>query len=656
MSGKLIHAIYLVLSLGLPLTGVASAASPDLVGWWKFDEGSGNTAADSSGNENHGTLSATNIEWTDEGWIDGALNFTGGDNYVAVPDSPTLNPTEEITIAAWLKPSWTANNRVLQKGPSDNQYRLLRDWGGKFVFHLAGVSNGRLECTPCPAVGEWTHVAATYDGAAMKVYYNSKLVGELAASGGISTCIDHLYIGNKHSGAPAGDGYKGIMDEVRLYSRALTEAEVAAIYAGAPIDERIARDPNKVLREAYEDIQQFGDWRTNPTVRTESADEISEMLLIIAKAKEAKDAPSQEVLKDYYELTTQFPDSPHTVEALCKIVMLDKQNGLEYAMNFLQKSGTVSRTIAFYAALIRDTLLRSDYANTEKYVKLFIDRHTSSKEGLKFMVQLMSSLEGVPRRERLYEIIEHSVAQNPDSAIRCAVFRQRALALSDSKNFNGLLEMAESVRQKFPETRLATCATAVLADHRYQQGNFVSALEAFKLGLLAKHRPEPAIIKDIDNTLTLYNAYTLRTQGIDSGKLYKALAEYFHRSGRYAVAVHCYRQSAKAKDFSLDVFERAASEIAKYCNTGPENEVWFWKGLLTAEEGDLMTAAFIYEHFLKVDDSSILAAKALHTLARAQMALGWYPEAKETVAKAKSISSCQPVIELEQELTRYDNR
>jgi len=650
MCRKLIYLFCLILALGLVLTSVAEGADLSLVGWWKFDEDSGDTAADSSGNENHGTLSATNIEWTEEGWINGALNFTGGDNYVVVPDSPTLNPTEEITITAWLKPTWAGNNRILQKGSGDNQYRLLRESGDNLVFHLAGLSNDKLVNIPCPSEGEWTHVTATYDGAAMKVYYNSKLVGEVATSGAISTSTGPLYIGTKHPGAPASDGYKGVMDEVRLYSRALTETEVAVVYEGGTIDEQIARNPDKVLQEAYEDLKQFGDWRTNPKVKKEHAAEISEMLLIIGKAKEAKGASSEEILKDYYKLTTQFPNPPQAIEALCGIVILDEQNGLEYAMNFLEKSGTASRIIAFYAGLIKSFMVRSDYAKVDKYVKLFIDKNASSEKGPKLMAQIMSSLGQIPRQEQLYEIVDRRVAQDPNSVIRCAVFRQRALALSGDRNSGRFLEKAKSVRLRFPGTRLATCATAVLADNQYQQGNFVSAFEAFKPGLFAEHRSESAIIEDLSSIVVLYNVNTLRTQGIDLGKVYETLAKYCHSLSRNAVAVHCYKQSAKAKGFSLDAFERAASKIVNYCNTTPENEIWFWKGLFAAEEGDLMAAGLMYERFLKTDATSILAAKAYYDTARARIVLDQYSEARDAIAEAKRISPCESIIQLELEL------
>ncbi len=650
MGRKLIYLFFLVLLPGPILTKAAEGTDPSLAGWWKFDESSGDIAADSSGNANHGSLSATNIKWTEEGWINGALNFIGADNYVSVPDSPTLNPVEEISITAWLKPTWTGNNRILQKGPVDNQYRLLREFGDNFIFHLSGLSNDRLGNIPCPPGGQWTHVAAVYDGTSMKVYYNSKLAGEKATSGALSTSAGPLYIGTKHPGAPSGDEYNGIIDELRLYSRALTESEVALIYAGGTIDERIDRNPDKVLREANEDMQRFGDWRTNPKVKQEYSTEISEILLIIGKAKEAKGAPSEEILQAYHNLIMQFPNSPQAIEALCGIVVLDEQNGLEYATNFLEKNGTSSRLAAFYTGTIRSFMVRSDYTNVDKYVKLFIDNHASSKKGLILMAKIMSSLSQVPGREQLYEIIERRVSQEPNSVIRCGLFRQRAIAHTVDGNSDQLLKKAELVRRKFPGTRLATSASAILADNEYQQDNFVSAIKVFKPELFAEHRPESAIIEDINSLIVLYNVNTLRTQGIDLGKVYEGLAKYSYSLNRNATSAFCYRQSAKVKGFYLEAFKRAASKATKYSNTTAENEIWFWKGLFAAEDGDLMAAGLLYEKFLKTDAMSILAARAYYDTARARMLLGQYAEARDAITEAKRISPCEPVIQMELEI------
>jgi hypothetical protein len=75
------------------------------------------------------------VEWTKDGKIGGAMKFTGPYNYVQVQSSNSLNMTQAITIAAWINPSWTGNNRIMQKssGGGDNQYRLLKEWGDFMV-------------------------------------------------------------------------------------------------------------------------------------------------------------------------------------------------------------------------------------------------------------------------------------------------------------------------------------------------------------------------------------------------------------------------------------------------------------------------------------------------------------------------------------------
>jgi len=71
---------------------------PDFIGWWKFDEGEGNIAYDSAGN-NHGTIYGA--QWT-TGQINGALDFDGVDDYVEIADDDSLTPSSEITISFWI--------------------------------------------------------------------------------------------------------------------------------------------------------------------------------------------------------------------------------------------------------------------------------------------------------------------------------------------------------------------------------------------------------------------------------------------------------------------------------------------------------------------------------------------------------------------------
>ena len=105
---------FLLLSvLVLSMTGHASA---ELVGYWKFDEGSGTTAVDSSGQGNDGTLKGA-PEWA-VGQLGDALDFDGSSDYVEVPHNPSLSITEAITIAAWSYMSTGASGEmaIVSKG------------------------------------------------------------------------------------------------------------------------------------------------------------------------------------------------------------------------------------------------------------------------------------------------------------------------------------------------------------------------------------------------------------------------------------------------------------------------------------------------------------------------------------------------------------
>lgn len=415
-------------------------------------------------------------------------------------------------------------------------------------------------------------------------------------------------------------------------------------------DSEIAKDPDGAIHKAQENLQSFGDWRSDLTIKTGNAGEIVRMLLVLAKAKEAKNLAVGEILADYRDLISQFPDSHESIEALCRIVELDKDNGLEYSEKILEESGNHGSIVAFYERLIKSCIERSDSQNAEKYVKLFIDKYASGPDGLKLMAGLVNKFRRFGEKTQLYRFIDSNVAENPDSSIYCAIFKQRILLLKSRGAIEELLGMANSACQKFGGTKLASCAMGVLADEKYQQDQFVEVVETFRADLFAENKPESTVAEDIDKILAIYSTNTLRAQGVDFGKVYEALAMHSDSLGKKIVGVHCYKQSAKARGFSIEVFKDGATAGTEYCNTTAENEIWFWKGFFAVEEGDLMTAAMLYGRFLKADSSSILAAKAYYDIASARVALGQYEEAKEAITKAKKISPCEPVIEMERAL------
>jgi hypothetical protein len=118
----------------------------------------------------------------------------------------------------------------VQKGQSDNQYRLYADANaGLLKFDVFGVSNGAVTTT-LPDDGAWYHVAGTYDGSLIGIYLNGLLVTQQVASGAIPVTADPLSVGGKPGSTSLLNRFNGIIDDVRIYGRALSGGEIIQIY------------------------------------------------------------------------------------------------------------------------------------------------------------------------------------------------------------------------------------------------------------------------------------------------------------------------------------------------------------------------------------------------------------------------------------------
>jgi hypothetical protein len=221
-----------VQSDGSVVTGDLWSFNPGgLVGFWKFDEGSASTAADSSGNNLHGTIAGN------PAWIDGpagyALQFDGDSDYVDLGNDSSLNMTDQITVAAWIKVDafdceWQA---IITKG--DGAWRLQRNGTqGSIEFactgaFVPGALVGSLFGTVNVNDGRWHHIAGTYDGSMICLYVDGEHDIASDAAGSIEVNDYNLFIG---ANAEKPDrNFKGSIDDVRIYSYALSAEEVTAI-------------------------------------------------------------------------------------------------------------------------------------------------------------------------------------------------------------------------------------------------------------------------------------------------------------------------------------------------------------------------------------------------------------------------------------------
>lgn len=201
-----------------------------LVAAYGFEEGigSGATVVDTSGDNNHGTISGATR--TPVGKSRSGLIFDGVDDSVAVPDSASLDLTTGMTLSAWVKPdtiSGKSQDVIFKERGSDGSYALGADGTGsqpRTGFYRAGGWQMAVAPTALTA-GQWAHVAGTWDGQSLKLYVNGTLVRTEAMTGPIVTSGDPLRIGGT---AVFGTNrfFDGAIDEVRVYNHALTAQDV----------------------------------------------------------------------------------------------------------------------------------------------------------------------------------------------------------------------------------------------------------------------------------------------------------------------------------------------------------------------------------------------------------------------------------------------
>jgi len=198
----------------------------DLIAYWSLDEGIADVAFDYSLNNNDGTIYGAT-------WIDGisgyALQFDGVNDYVNCGNDDSLNIIDEITIEAWVRPASYGGN-IVAKGGSNNQYRCRIKTSNGQPWLLIGNSSSYdlLSGSSTIPLNEWTHLTFVAKSQQyMSIYVNGVLDGSKSTTQGIGTTSNPLIIG-KHE--IWDEKFNGIIDEVRIYNRALSEVEIQSRY------------------------------------------------------------------------------------------------------------------------------------------------------------------------------------------------------------------------------------------------------------------------------------------------------------------------------------------------------------------------------------------------------------------------------------------
>jgi Concanavalin A-like lectin/glucanases superfamily/Galactose oxidase-like, Early set domain/Bacterial Ig domain/Kelch motif len=195
-----------------------------LVAAYSFNENGGVQVTDASGQGNTGTISSAT--WTTAGKFGAALSFNGTSSWVTVADAASLDLSTGMTIEAWVNPGAGTGWRsvALKEGTNELAYALYSANNASrpagFVHTNADVSvNG----TSAVALSVWTHLALTFDGATLRMFANGVQVSTKAVAGAAVATNGALRIGGN---SVWGEYFKGLIDEVRIYNRALSAAEI----------------------------------------------------------------------------------------------------------------------------------------------------------------------------------------------------------------------------------------------------------------------------------------------------------------------------------------------------------------------------------------------------------------------------------------------
>jgi hypothetical protein len=206
---------------------------PAFIGWWKFDEGQGNIAYDSSGYGNHGIVQG-NLLWVTNGAIDGALELDGSDDFVAIDGVAEYMINNNFTVSAWIKTEQEDDGNV-----------FASNFGGSHDF-IFGVDMGNVmvedstQTTFPPKINNdrWHMITYVRDGAEAWIYVDGVLRGTDDADD--DPAGDDLWsIGQEWDSSPS-DEYEGMVDDARFWIRPLSAEEVAEVFKG---DVELAHSP-----------------------------------------------------------------------------------------------------------------------------------------------------------------------------------------------------------------------------------------------------------------------------------------------------------------------------------------------------------------------------------------------------------------------------
>ena len=216
-----------------------SITDPNLIAWWKLDEGSGVMALDGSGYGNHGTL-IRNPQWV-TGHDGDALEFNGAGTYVDCSNAESLN-VNVFSVSFWCNiPTTQTWNHMISKGqhgasgsPGSVNWGVMMYESQETILFETYNDTSWTGISADTTIGEWHHVVATYDGDTMQLYHDGELAASITGAGILLDQSRPLLIGARSDDGSAGGYFNGSIDDARIYNKVLTQDEVMQAMQGDP--------------------------------------------------------------------------------------------------------------------------------------------------------------------------------------------------------------------------------------------------------------------------------------------------------------------------------------------------------------------------------------------------------------------------------------
>jgi hypothetical protein len=206
-----------------------------LVGWWPFN---GN-ANDLSGNNNNGTVNGATLTADRYGNANKAYNFNGINNYIEAPSNTGLQLSAAYSIGLWFKSNifnagqygYTLISKIQSSGWYGGYETMIGETNSIGGVNHTGNINGNFQL-PYSGLssGNWYSVIVTFNGTQLKLYVNGNIVNTVNQSGTLQTGNDPLRFGRRGGGGIYDQWFNGVIDDIGIWNRALTECEVKKLY------------------------------------------------------------------------------------------------------------------------------------------------------------------------------------------------------------------------------------------------------------------------------------------------------------------------------------------------------------------------------------------------------------------------------------------